>query len=509
MENRPLSPLALTFLNIALAVATLLIVLDYSIANVSIPYIAGDLAVSSDQGTYVITAFAVGNGIVLAISGWLTKRLGAIRLLLLSMLLFVLFSWICGIAWSFEILVAGRFLQGVVAGPLIPLSQTLLITHNPPEKRNKVMAFWSMVVITGPVIGPVIGGWITFNYQWPWIFFINIPIGLLAALVIWALTGKSQEKTEKVPLEWFGLLLLTVGVSCLQVFLDKGQQWDWFRSPTIRVLSITALLSLSFLIIWEATHPKPLLDLRLAKIKSFAVSLICIAVAYAMYFGSVVLIPLWLQTNMGYTAYLAGLAVAPIGLVPVFTSALAAKAVDRFGKILPLCFAFIFFAISCFYTAFFTTDVDIYHVGFSRFLLGFGFVLFLTPLLSLSVQDIPQEKLANAASIFHFVRAIFGGIGTSIFTTMWLRRTYYHHNTLGSAITAYTDNSSDFFHNVNEAGISGSQALDLLNNAVDNQAALLAQNDCFWVMAWAFLALIPFLFFAKGRKKSQVIVDAS
>ncbi len=496
-----MTPFKRSLLNISLALATFLIVLDYSIANVALPYIAGDLAVSSDQGTYVITAFAVGNGIVLAISGWLTRRFGGVRLLLAALLLFILFSWLCGIAPSFPFLVAFRFLQGAVSGPLIPLSQTLILTHNPPEKRNKVMSFWSMVVIVGPVVGPIVGGYLTFNYAWPWIFFINIPIGLFAAVCLWNILGKEKEEKEKIPLEWFGFLLLAVGVSCLQVFLDKGQQWDWFRSPAIRILATGAFFCLSFLVVWELVHPRPLLDLRLAKIKSFAVSLISISVAYALYFGSVVIIPLWLQTYMGYTAYLAGLAVAPIGFIPILGSFFTSKIIDRFGKIIPLTFSFIFFAISCFYTAYFTTDVDILHVGFSRFLLGFGFVIFITPLITLSVQDMPQDKLSGAASIFHFLRAIFGGIGTSIFTTMWLRRTYYHHNTLGSAITQYTDNGNNFFKDAAQADVLGPQALGLLNETVDTQAALLAQNDCFYVMGWAFLALLPLLLFAKTNKK--------
>lgn len=498
-------------LNIALAVGTLMIVLDYSIANVSIPYIAGDLAVSSDQGTYVITSFAVGNGIVLAISGWLTRRIGGVRLFILSLLLFVFFSWMCGIAWDFGVLVGARFLQGVASGPLIPLSQTLILTHNPPEKKNKVLAFWGTVVITGPVIGPILGGWITFDYTWPWIFFINIPIGLISAFLIWQILGTTEDKREKVHLEWVGLLLLSVGVACLQVFLDKGQQFDWFNSPIIRVLSITAFLTLSFLILWELLHPRPLLDLTLFKIRSFWISVVCIAVAYSIYFGSVVLVPLWLQTSMGYTALLAGIAVAPIGIAPVFLSGISAKVIDRFGKIIPLFIAFIFFAASAFYTAFFTTDVDMWHIALSRFIFGCGFVFFITALIALNVQDVSAERLASAASIFHFIRAIFGGIGTSIFTTLWIRRGYFHHERLGSELTPYTNNAIPLFEDLEEMGLTSEKALHLLNDAVDQQAALLSLNDNFYVMGWAFLALCLLLLLAlkEPKTKSSVALPAS
>lgn len=501
----PLSKAAVILLNIGLSIATLIIVLDYSIANVAIPYIAGDLAVSNDQGTYVITAFAAGNGIVLAISGWLTRRFGPVRLLVASILLFVFFSWVCGAAWNFPMLVVARFLQGVVSGPLIPISQTLLLTHNPPEKKNKVMAMWSAVVIVGPVIGPILGGWLTFDYSWPWIFFINVPIGLASAFIIWVLLRDRTIPQEKIKMEWVGLILLTIGVSTLQIFLDKGQQWDWFHSPAIRTLAITTLLSLSFLVLWEYTHPRPILDLKLVKIRSFSVSLICIAIAYGMYFGSVVLIPLWLQTNMGYTAPWAGIAVAPLGIAPLLSTSLSAKAITKLGKLIPLSFSFIFFSASSFYTAFFTTDVDIWHVGFSRFLSGCGFIFFITPLIALSVQDVPQERLANAASIFHFIRAIFGGIGTSLFTTLWLGRTYYHHERLGEALTPFTYQTQEFNYALGQVGISGDTALNLLNVSVDNQAALLAQNDCFWLMAWLFLLLCFLLPLAAKRKAASPV----
>ncbi len=493
-----LPPLTLAFLNIFLALSTFMIVLDYSIANVSIPYIAGDLGVSNDQGTYVITAFAVGNGIVLAISGWLTKRVGGVRLLILSLLLFVALSWVCGAARNFSLLVAARFLQGAVAGPLIPISQTLILKHNPPEKRNLALSFWSMVVIVGPVVGPILGGWLTYDYKWPWIFFINVPIGLIAAFFIWRIVGREKDPTEKVPFEVIGFILLTIGMSCLQIFLDKGQQWDWLRSPLVRTLMTTTFISLTFLILWELTHPRPLLDLKLMRIRSYWISVVCIAVAYAMYFGSVVLIPLWLQSYMGYTSPWAGIAVAPIGIAPVIFTPFVPAVLKRFGKILPLAASFLCFAISSFYTAYFTTDVDIYHVAFSRLLLGFGFIFFITPLISLSVQDIPEARLANAASIFHFVRAVSGGIGTSIFTTMWLRRTYYHHERLGEALTSFTPNGAEFYQAVGQAGVTGEAAVELLNQTVDVQAALLAINDCFFVMGWGFVALCLVLLLARG-----------
>jgi MFS transporter, DHA2 family, multidrug resistance protein len=484
---------------VALSLATFLIVLDYTVANVSIPYIAGDLGVSYDQGTYVITSFAVGNAIVLPISGWLTKRVGSIRLLLSSLLLFVLFSWICGVTESFSLLIVGRFLQGFVAGPLIPLSQSLIVSTNPPEKKNNVLAFWSMIVIAAPVIGPLLGGWISFDYTWPWIFYINIPFGLLSAFLVYLTLRDFESTTEKKPLDFAAFFLLAIAVTSLQIILDKGEQFDWWNSNIIRTLSVLTVLGFSYLIVWEKNHPHPLIDLNLFKIKSYMVSIVFITVMYAMYFGSVVLIPLWLQSNMGYNAIWAGIAVAPIGIAPFLFSAFTGLLVTRFGYLKLLFVCFLLFSLSSFYTAYFDTSVDIWHIWYSRFLTGCGILFFITPLFALSIQDIKSEALPSATGIFHFFRAMSGGIGTSIFTTLWMRRTAYHHERTGSALTQTSESTNQYLVQAESLGLKGKKALVFLNEMLTDQAAMLALNDCFYVMGWLFLLLIFLL--PLGRKK--------
>jgi len=486
---------------IGLALATFLIVLDYTIANVSIPYIAGDLSVSANQGTYVITSFAVGNAIILPISGWLTERIGGVRLILISIILFVFFSWVCGGAPNFQTLLIGRFLQGFVSGPLIPLSQSLIVSTNPPEKKTKVLAFWSAIVIAAPVIGPLLGGWISFDYRWSWIFYINIPFGILSALFIWYTLKDFDSKRGKTPVDYIGFLLLAIGVSCLQIVLDRGEQYDWIRSHYILSLSITSALAFCYLLVWEYLHPHPIIDLSLFKIHSYSISVIFIAIMYAMYFGSVVLIPLWLQLYMGYNAIWAGIAVAPIGIAPLFLSIFSGKVVSRYGTLRPLAFCFILFSISCFYTAYFTTAVDLTHIEISRFLLGCGLVFFITPLFSLSIQDIEISRLTQATGIFHFVRAMSGGIGTSIFNTLWIRRTAFHHERLGSTLTPSSETMNSFLQNLESYGIKGKKALGITNEILDGQAAMLALNDCFYLMGILFLLLIFLL--PLGMKKKQ------
>ncbi len=485
---------------IALSLATFLIVLDYSIANVSIPYISGNLAVSNEQGTYVITSFAVGNAIGLPATGWLTKRVGAVKLITISLLLFVLFSWLCGSAWNFQALVVSRFLQGLVSGPLIPLSQTLIIMSNPPKKKNTVIALWSAVVVAAPILGPILGGWISYDYNWRWIFYINVPFGIVSAIGIWTLLKERETAVSKEPLDWISLLFLAVFVSCLQVFLDNGEQYDWFNSIGMRLFFITSCIAFILLIGWSISGERPLLELRLFKIPSYAVSVFFMGISYSIYFGSVVLIPLWLQENMGYTSIWAGLAVCPIGIAPMLFADFSGRFVTKIGSVIPLAICFILFAVSCFYTAFFDTDVDIYIIGFSRFLLGCALVFFITPLFALNIQDIPNESLASGTGMFHFVRAMMGGIGTAVFTTVWVRRTEYHHQVLGESITPFAPQANLYFDKLNELGFKGSQALEIVNTTVNNQAAVLAMNDCFYLMGWIFLSLMILLPLGKRKK---------
>jgi len=484
-----------------LSLATFLIVLDYTIANVSIPYIAGDLSVSTSQGTYVITSFSVGNAIVLPITGWLTKRIGSIRLLIASILLFIFFSWMCGSSPNFVTLLFARFMQGFVSGPLIPLSQSLIVSTNPPEKKNTVVAFWSMVLIVAPVIGPVLGGWISFDYNWSWIFYINIPFGLISAFLVWYTLRDFENKTEKVSIDYIGFFLLAVFVGCLQIVVDKGEQYDWLESTYILSLSITSAVAFCYFLVWEYLHPRPIIDLSLFKIRTYSISVAFIGIMYAMYFGSVVLIPLWLQVNLGYNAIWAGIAVAPIGIAPLLLSIWSGKLVAKYGALRPLVICCLLFSLSCFYTSYFTTAVDLQHIWLSRILLGFGLVFFITPLFSLSVEEIPNERLPQSTGMFHFVRTMTGGIGTSVFNTLWTRRTAYHHERLGSVITPFSDNTNIFLQDMEKLGITGDKAIGITNELVDSQTAMLGLNDCFYAMGWIFLALICIL--PVGRKKEK------
>lgn len=469
---------------LGISLATFMMVLDYSIANVSIPYIAGNLGSSNEQGTYVITFFSIGNAIGLAMTGWLTKRIGEARLLIFSIFLFTVLSAICGLSFSLDMLVFSRFIQGLVASPIIPLGQSLLIKYATPESRSKDLAIWSTIVIVAPVLGPILGGYISDQYSWAWIFYINIPIGIFCALALKATLKRHQETIETAPLDKKGLLFLATGVICLQFLLDKGQEWDWFHSVNIRLLAVGATIFFTFLWIQEHKHPSPLIDLELFKIPTFTLAMVCLMISYSIYFGSVVVVPLWLQMYMGYNASWAGIAISAVGIAPVLLSMLSYKVIAKIGKVFTLLLSFGAFMVASFYSAFFNTDIDIFHISLSRFIFGVGLVCYMNALVSLSVQDIPAHFLAKATSLFHFIRSMMGAVGTSIFTTIWQRRTIFHHERVGSQVTSLPSVFSSFPEEV---------SLEVLNKLLDKQAAMLAVNDIFYCMGVLFLALIVLL----------------
>lgn len=378
---------------------------------------------------------------------------------------------------------------------LFPLSQSLLISTGTPESRTKDLAIWATIVITAPVLGPVLGGYISDWHHWSGIFYINIPVGIFCTLVIWAIMKKHESKIEKPPIDLLGMIFLAVGVMCLQIFLDKGQQWDWWNSNTIRILVIGTVVSFTLLIIREIWHNTPFLNLRLFSYSSFSLSIISLAVSYAIYFGTIVLVPLWLQEYMGYNAVWAGIAVCSIGVGPALFSMITPRIIKRFGNLTTLMIGFCIFAFASFYTAFLTTAVDVIHIAFARFIFGFAFICYINPLLGMSVEQIPEEQLPSATGIFHFVRAMVGGVGTSVFTTIWIRRTIFHHERLGTALTP---------SNPLTPMTTSPKELTILNDSLDQQAAILAINDAFYLMGWLFVSLLILLLvwrFVNNRKK--------
>ncbi|HXZ49795.1 MAG TPA: DHA2 family efflux MFS transporter permease subunit [Usitatibacter sp.] len=486
----PLKGSALALGTLAVSLATFMNVLDTSIANVSLSAIAGDLGVSPEQGTWVITSFGVANAISLPLTGWLAERYGQVRLFTTSILLFVLASLACGLAPSLELLILFRVIQGAVAGPMIPLSQTLLLASYPREKAGTALALWSITTLVAPVVGPLLGGWLTDNMSWPWIFYINVPVGILAALATWGIYRRRETATHRLPIDAVGLGLLVVWVGSLQVLLDKGKDLDWFNSGTIVALALVAVLGFALFLAWELTEEHPVVDLRLFRGRNFAMGTLALSLGFGTYFGSVVLLPLWLQQDMGYTATLAGMAMAPVGALAILLSPVVGRNVHRVDPRLMASASFAVFALVMWMRSGFNTEADFRTIMIPTLVQGAAVACFFIPLVTLTLSGLTPAQLPAASGLSNFARITMGSFGTSISTTLWDHRATFHHAQLAEHITAFDPAATHTLSAMQAAGLTHDQSVALLNRLIDQQASLLSANDVFYGSAILFASLI-------------------
>ena len=501
---KPLQGGALAILTLALSLATFMLVLDSTIANVAIPTIAGDLGASSSQGTWVITSFGVANAISIPITGWLAKRFGEVRLFLIATLLFVLASWLCGIANSLEMLIVFRVLQGAVAGPIIPLSQSLLLNNYPPEKRGMALAFWSMTIVVAPICGPILGGWISDNIHWGWIFFINVPIGLAVVLISWKVLEGRESRISHQPVNTVGLILLALGVGALQLMLDQGRELDWFNSTEIIVLTIIAAIGLIALIIWELTDDNPVVDVSLFKSRNFTVGCVSTSLAFLVYSGTVVLIPLLLQQVYNYTATWAGLAAAPVGLLPILLAPIIGKFGNKIDMRILITVSFMVYALTFYWRAVtFEPEMTFMDVALPQFVQGLAVACFFMPLTTITLSGLPPEKMASASSLFNFLRTLAGSIGTSLTTFIWYNREAVHHTQLTEVINPYNPISQQFFQTMGSFGLNEEQTASYLARQITAQGFIIGANEIFLVSAITFISLVVVIWFAKPPFSSK------
>jgi DHA2 family multidrug resistance protein len=497
---KPLEGGARVAASLAVGLATFMNVLDTSIANVSIPAIAGDLGVSPNQGTWIITSFAVANAISVPLTGWLTERFGQVRLFLATTALFVLASLVCGLAISMPMLVFFRVVQGAVAGPMIPLSQTLLLSSYPREKAGVALATFSLTILVAPVVGPVLGGWITDNYSWPWIFFINVPVGLVALIMTASLfRGRETERVQR-PIDVIGLVLLVVWVGALQLTLDKGKDLDWFASPEIVALAVAAALAFCLFLVWELTDEHPVVDLALFRNRNFSTGTLAIALAYGAYFGSIVLLPLWLQQYMGYTATDAGLVLAPVGVLALVLTPIVGRTT---GKVDPRVYAtmsMVVFAAVAWMRSRFNTQVDIWTLVVPTILQGAAVSCFFIPLVNLALGGLRPEQIAAASGLNNFLRITAGAFATSTATTLWENRAALHHAQLVEHLTAGNPTTSATLELLERLGMQPEQRYAYLDRLVNQQAFTLSALDLFYASAILLVLIIPFLWIARPPK---------
>jgi MFS transporter, DHA2 family, multidrug resistance protein len=487
--SAPLTGYHLALVAFALALGTFMQVLDTSIANVAIPTIAGNLGVSSDQGTWVITSFAVSNGISVPLTGWLMMRYGVVRTFVLSVLAFTAASFLCGAAWSLSSLVVFRVLQGAVSGPMIPGSQALLLALFPPAKKGTALAIWSITTLVAPVTGPVLGGYISDNWSWPWIFYINVPVGILSGLVCWHYLKRRDTPTRQLPIDTVGLGLLIVWVGALQIMLDKGKDLDWFSSTPIVVLTVVALIAFVAWLIWELTARYPIVDLSLFRFRNFSLGTVAYCLGYAVFFGNIVLLPLWLQTQLGYTATWAGLVAAPAGVVSVLVSPLVGRLIGKVDARWMASLGFLAFAISYFMRAEWTADASFAAFVMPGLVMGIGMGTFFVAMISILLDGFAPERVPSASGVSNFLRIISSAFATSITTTFWDRHEALHQTQLAESSSSYSQNLQDAINGLQALGVDSSHAVGVLSQALEHQAYLMSSLDYFWISGW--LTLLP------------------
>jgi MFS transporter, DHA2 family, multidrug resistance protein len=504
MSSQPLARSDINPWLIAVAVmsSTFMEVLDTTVVNVSLPHIAGNLSATVDEATWTLTSYLVANAIILPMTGWLASRFGRKRLLLLAVTGFTVASFFCGLAPSLPILIIFRVIQGACGGGLQPLSQAILLESFPPEKRGQAMAFWALGIVVAPMLGPVLGGWLTDNYSWRWVFYINVPIGVLAILLTQAFVWDPPYlRRERTGIDYWGIGLLTVGMGCLQVMLDKGQEEDWFSSHFIVVLAVLAVLGLGGLIIRELKATHPVIDLSVFKYRSYAVGTFLMTIVGFVLYGSTVLLPLLMQELLGYTATHAGVTNLPRGMASFLFMPVVGILVGKVDSRKLLAVGLIATAWAMFALSFFSLDVGFWNFWWPLMLQGAGLGLIFVPLTTVTNDPVPRERMGNATSIFNLMRNVGASIGISSVETLQFRHMQAHINYLGQHVNSASLQTQRTLGGLRELFISkGADAATATQQAhgamwgmLQRQAAILSYNDVFRFLGWMFLLLLPLL----------------
>lgn len=417
---------------------TLIEIIDMTIVNVSLGHIRGSLGGAFEESTWILTMYMVSNAIIVTITGWLSRIFGRRNYLILSISLFTLSSFMCGIAWSIPSIVVFRILQGIGGGGLQPISQAILLETFPKEEHGTAMAVFGTGVILGPIVGPLLGGWITDNWSWHWIFFINIPIGLISIIMtVFFIKDPPWAKREPVRIDYLGLVAVSIGVGALQILLDQGQLKDWFSSRLIQTLAVVSFISLSFFVIWETKSRSPVIDLKLFKYKSFSLGNGALFFTFFCLFGTIILLPVYLQELMGYSAYLTGLVLGPGGIVTIISLWIAGRTVNRMNPGLIAIFGLIVNSIACYQMSKFNLQADFVSLVIPRVILGFGMGFVFIPLTIASLAEVRKEEMSMATSIISFIRNIGGSFGTAFVSTMLSRKAQMYQTYLAEHLTPY------------------------------------------------------------------------
>ncbi len=502
-DNRTMRGARLALLTFALSLATFIEVLDSTVTNVAVPAISGGLGVSNSQGTWVISSYSVAAAIAVPLTGWLSRRVGETRLFLAAVILFTLTSLLCGVAGDFHLLVVCRALQGLFSGPMVPLSQTILLRTFPPDKRVVALALWAMTVLLAPILGPVVGGWIIDSFSWPWIFLINLPIGIFSFAVCMTLLRpdtRDAHGAKAAPVDLPGIVLLIVGVGSLQAVLDLGHDRGWFDSPLILTLAIVAALAIVSLLIWEAGEKDPVIDLSLFRDRTFSFCVLIISLGMMSFSVVGVIFPLWLQAVMGYTAFQAGLATAPLGILALVFSILVGIFSARFDARVLATFGFLIFAGVLWWDAHFTLTMTFTQIITPGLIQGIGLPCFFIPLTAATLSRVSDDKLAAASSLSNFLRTLSAAFGTAMSVTLWDNRALYHYDVVAQSVAKSSGNTQRFVQILHGMGIDGARELSTLHHIVQQQAYMMATGDMFYMASITCLVLAAMMWLTRPKR---------
>jgi MFS transporter, DHA2 family, multidrug resistance protein len=502
LPDQPLTGGKLWLAALVLAAANFIAVLDMTIANVSVPSISGSLGATTSQGTWVITSYAVAEAITVPLTGWLASRFGAVRVFTIAMACFGIFSALCGIAESLGMLVVARILQGLAGGPLMPLSQTLLLRIFPKEKAGAAIGLWSVTTLVAPVLGPILGGYICDEYSWPWIFNINLPIALICSWMAWRLLKRYEEPLLRNPFDAVGLALLIIWVGALQLLLDEGKNLDWFASEEIVALGIISLIGFAAFMIWELHEQHPIVDLRVFRHRGFSASVLTISLAFAAFFGANVLTPQWLQGFMGYTPTLAGEATAWTGVLAIFAAPMAAALSMKLDARKLIFGGVIWLGLITFWRTIATTDMDYWDISLPLMLMGLGLPFFFVPVSGLALASVEPQETASAAGLMNFLRTLSGAFATSLITTVWDNKTIENH----AQLTGLTDTDNSIRQMLENSGMTADAANGTIEQLIHSQSVMLATNQTMLLVAAAFIVAAFAIWLAP---KPQRVVDVA
>jgi DHA2 family multidrug resistance protein len=496
-------------ISITVMLPTLIEIIDTSVVNVSLDHIRGSLSAGIDESTWTITSYLVSNAIIIPISGWLSRIFGRKRYLIFSIALFTISSFLCGSAWNLQSLVFFRILQGIGGGALQPISQSILLETFPRRQHGMAMAIFGMGIMFGPIIGPLIGGWITDNWSWHWIFFINVPIGLISILMTLSfITDPPYMKRIKMKIDYWGLALLAIGLGCLQIVLDKGQREDWFSSSFIIWLSMISATSLILFVIVELFAENPVVNLKTFKNISFSTGNLVMFFAFFNLFGSIVLLPIYLQTLMGYTAYLAGLVLGPGGAATMLALPIAGRLVTKLNPKGLLAFGIKVSAYSTYLMSQFNLEASFAAVIWPRLVLGIGMGFLFIPLTTLTFATIRKENMGNATAIFNLLRNLGGSFGVAFVTTVLSRRAQFHQFNLIGHLTPFDSNYQIASHQGAqilqyrgfESSVSPYGGLGVIYQDLLRQASMMSFNDAFHLISLLMFSILPLVLLMKRRR---------